>query len=94
MARRSAPAVTPRPEPSSRPQGRTAGRLLQVYGDQSRRADAGDELAAVVGGWDALGQEQPGLAWHGRCVALLIRLGGLLQGVADRDFARDGWDEP
>lgn len=67
---------------------------MQVYGDHSCEATTGELVAGILAGAAALADEQPGLGWHGRCVALLIELGALLQGVADRELEARGCDEP
>jgi hypothetical protein len=66
---------------------------VQVYGDNACRADAGEALDEILRQADALAAAPAGLGWHGGCAALLIELGCLLQGVADRDFAELGHDE-
>jgi len=67
---------------------------MWVYGDHDRSAATRAELARLHARVAALAEAQPGLAWHGRCVALFIAAAGLLQGLADAEFERAGHDAP
>lgn len=63
-----------------------------VYGDRSDRADAAAERDAVADALARLPALPPGLPRHAALVDAFIRLGRLVQGVADRNRATAGAD--
>ena len=63
-----------------------------VYGDRSEQADAADELRSIRRALAEVAGQAPGIARHGVLIGAFIRLGQLVQGVADRDFAVAGED--
>jgi hypothetical protein len=63
-----------------------------VYGDQQVTRSTHDLLADIRRQTDALSDNPRGILWHQACVALFIATAGLLQGVADAEFAAAGHD--
>ena len=59
---------------------------MLVYGDAARTEPGAAVLDRIAAGLATLAQEAPGLARHGRLVALFIEAAMLAQGLADRDF--------
>lgn len=65
---------------------------MLVYGDQETTVQTTTVLAEVRRQAVALGGTSRGIEWHQACVALFIAASGLLQGVADAEFAAAACD--
>jgi hypothetical protein len=63
-----------------------------VYGDRTQEVRAGDALASLAQELEAVATMPPGIARHGALSAGFVRLGQIVQGLADADRARDGAD--
>jgi hypothetical protein len=63
-----------------------------VYGDQQVTRSTLDVLADVHRQANALAEKPGGILWHQACVGLFVTAAGLVQGVADAEFAASGHD--
>jgi hypothetical protein len=67
---------------------------MLFYGERSRTAEPGEEVARLAAGAARAAAMPPGLERHERLVALLLEAGELAQGLGDLALAARGWDGP
>jgi hypothetical protein len=67
---------------------------MLVFGDRSRSAAPQQMLRDLRAGLHAITGMPGGVERHGRLVSLFIAAGELAQGVADAEFAKNGFDAP
>ena len=65
---------------------------MLVYGDQEWTGPTAEALARLHRQAEALKAAPRGILWHQACVAMFIAAAGVLQGVADAEFAALGSD--
>jgi hypothetical protein len=67
--------------------------MMIVYGDLERVESAGEAIASVASAVLRVGETSVGIDRHARLVGAFIRAAELVQGIADAEFERHGFDQ-